>query len=40
MIPNDKRLIGVRLHSAYVTVKAGAPSGIQTISGNFDFTIQ
>jgi len=38
-IPNHSGLIGVRLHSAFVTVKAGAPQNLQSISNTFSFTI-
>jgi hypothetical protein len=38
-ILNDPALIGVRLHSAFVTLKAGAPFNIQSISNTFSFTV-
>ena len=38
-IPNLPALKGVRLYSAFVTVKAGAPFGIESISNTFIFTI-
>jgi hypothetical protein len=38
-IPNLPPIIGVRLYSAFVTVKATAPSGLETISPTYDFTI-
>ena len=38
-IPNNAMLIGVRLHSAFVTLAASAPSGIQSISNTFSFSI-
>ncbi len=39
-IPNLAVLKGVRLHSAFVTLLASAPSGIKSISNTFTFTIQ
>jgi hypothetical protein len=38
-IPNIPALIGVRIHTAFVTIKAGAPSSIQSISNTFSFVI-
>jgi len=38
-IPNDPKLIGVRLHSAFVTLQPSAPSGIKSISNTFSFSI-
>ena len=38
-IPNLPALIGVRLHSAFVTLGPSAPSGIRSISNTFSFTI-
>jgi len=38
-IPNDTALIGVRVHSAFVTLDPHAPSGIKSISDTFSFTI-
>ncbi|MBN2489300.1 MAG: hypothetical protein JXQ29_00420 [Planctomycetes bacterium] len=38
-IPNLAGLIGVHLHSAFVTVDAAAPSGIRSISNPFSFQI-
>jgi len=38
-IPNDNRLRGVRLHSAYVVLDQGAPFGIKTISNTASFSI-
>jgi len=38
-IPNIPALIGVRLHSALVTLDSPAPSGIQSISNTFSFSI-
>jgi hypothetical protein len=38
-IPNLPALIGVRLHSAFVTLSATAPSGIKRISNTFTFAI-
>ena len=32
-------LVGVRLHSAFVTLQASAPFGIQSISNTFSFTV-
>ncbi len=39
-IPNDNKLIGVRIHTAYVVLDSGAPFGIKSISNTFTFTIQ
>jgi len=38
-IPNIPALIGVRLHSAFVTLDPAAPSGIRSISNTFSFSI-
>jgi hypothetical protein len=38
-ILKDPLLIGVRLHSAFVTLNPSAPSGVQSISNTFSFTI-
>jgi len=38
-LPDLPALIGVRLHSAFVTVSASAPSGIDAISNTFSFSI-
>jgi hypothetical protein len=38
-IPNVPALIGVRLHSAFVTLDPAAPSGIRSISNTFSFSI-
>jgi hypothetical protein len=38
-IPPDNRLIGVRLHTAFVTLDPQAPSGIRSISNTFSFPI-
>jgi len=38
-IPNIPALIGVRLHSAFVTLDFAAPSGIKSISNTFMFSI-
>ena len=38
-IPNMPALIGVRLHSAFVTLSPSAPSGIRSISNTFLFSI-
>ena len=38
-IPNLPGLKGIRLHSAFLTLKQGAPSNIQSISNAFIFTI-
>ena len=38
-IPADNRLIGVRIHTAFVTVSPSAPSGFKSISNTFSFTI-
>lgn len=38
-IPNNSALKGIRIHTAFVTLKATAPSGVQSISNAFIFTI-
>jgi len=38
-IPNLPALIGVRLHSAFVTLDPAAPSGIRSISNTFSFSV-
>jgi hypothetical protein len=38
-IPNVSALMGVRLHSAFVTLDPAAPSGIRSISNTFSFSI-
>jgi len=38
-IPNIPALIGLRLHSAFVTLDPAAPSGIRSISNTFSFSI-
>jgi hypothetical protein len=38
-IPNFPALIGLRLHTAFVTLDPQAPSGIKSISNTFSFTI-
>ena len=38
-IPNDPALIGLRIHTAFVTLDPAAPSGIRSISNAFSFTI-
>jgi len=38
-IPNAPVLIGLRIHSAFVTLNPAAPSGIQSISNTFSFSI-
>ncbi len=39
-IPNLPGLKGVRLHTAFLTLKLGAPLGIESISNTFVFTVQ
>jgi hypothetical protein len=39
-ILNDQKLIGVRIHSAFVTIDPASPFGIRSISNTFTFTIQ
>ena len=39
VIPGIAALIGVRIHSAFVTSSPSAPSGIQSISNTFTFSI-
>ncbi|MBN2491073.1 MAG: hypothetical protein JXQ29_09505 [Planctomycetes bacterium] len=38
-IPNSPALVGVRLHSAFLTLGAGSPFGIKSISNTFSFTV-
>jgi len=38
-IPNDSKLIGARIHTAYVTLDAAAPFGIRSISNTVSFSI-
>ncbi len=38
-IPNVTTLIGLRIHTAYVTLGPSAPSGIQSISNTFSCSI-
>jgi len=38
-IPNSTLLIGVRLHSAFLTLDAMAPQGVRSISSTFTFAI-
>jgi len=38
-IPNVPALIGLRLHSAFVTLDPAAPSGIRSISNTFSFSV-
>lgn len=38
-IPNLPVLVGIRLHSAFLTLLASAPSGVKSISNTFSFTI-
>ena len=43
VIPNTAALVGIRLHSAFLTIKAEAPfnlkSNLKSISDTFTFTI-
>ncbi|MBN1461528.1 MAG: hypothetical protein JXA57_18520 [Armatimonadetes bacterium] len=39
VILNDPQLIGVRLHSAFLTIKSGLPFNVKSISNTFSFTI-
>ena len=39
-IPNVTALKGIKIHSAFVTLQASAPSGISTISSTYSFDIQ
>jgi len=39
IIPNSAPLVGIRLHSAFVTLKNGAPFNIESISDTFTFTV-
>ena len=36
---NDTRLIGIRIHSAFITLDAAAPFGIKSISNTASFSI-
>ncbi|MBN2490123.1 MAG: SBBP repeat-containing protein [Planctomycetes bacterium] len=38
-IPNDQGLVGIRIHSAFVTLYAPAPFGLKSISNTASFTI-
>jgi len=38
-IPSSTLLIGVTLHSAFVTLDGGAPQGVKSISPTFSFPI-
>ena len=38
-IPNDSSLVGIRIHSAFVTLDLAAPLGVQSISDTASFTI-
>ena len=38
-IPNIPALIGLRLHTAFVTLSPSAPSGIRSISNTFSFSV-
>jgi len=38
-IPNLSVLVGIRLHSAFLTIKLGEPSNVKSISNTFSFTI-
>jgi len=38
-IPNLPALIGVRLHSAFVTLSPSEPSGVKSISNTLTFTV-
>jgi len=38
-IPNIPAFIGIRLHSAFLTLKTGAPSNVASVSPTFSFTI-
>ena len=39
VIPNNSGLVGVRLHSAFLTIKPGEPSNIKSISNTLSFSI-
>ena len=39
VVPNNAGLVGIRLHSAFVTLKNGAPFHIESISDTFTFTV-
>jgi len=38
-IPNDQDLVGIRIHSAFVTLAAPPPFGLHSISNTASFTI-
>lgn len=38
-IPNVSALIGLRLHTAFVTIKSGVPLNVNSISNTFTFTV-
>ncbi|MBN2197333.1 MAG: SBBP repeat-containing protein [Polyangiaceae bacterium] len=39
-IPNASALVGVKIYTAFVTLKPSAPSGVHAISNTVDFTIE
>ncbi len=39
LIPNDAKLIGITIHSAFVTLKAGEPFNMKSISPTYSFPI-
>jgi len=38
-LPNLSVLVGIRLHSAFLTIKTGEPSNVRSVSNTFSFTI-
>ncbi|MBN2489933.1 MAG: hypothetical protein JXQ29_03675 [Planctomycetes bacterium] len=38
-IPNIPLLVGIRFHTAFLTIKAGAPSNVKSISPTYSFTV-
>ena len=38
-LPNLPQLVGIRLHTAFLTIKLGEPSNVKSISPTFSFTV-
>jgi hypothetical protein len=39
LVPRVQALIGARVHSAFLTLDPGAPSGVKSVSDTFSFSI-
>ncbi|MBN2489478.1 MAG: hypothetical protein JXQ29_01325 [Planctomycetes bacterium] len=39
LIPNDRRLLGLRLHTAFLTLDGASPQGVRSISEPFTFSV-